>query len=256
MKPKSRYDRVIVEDSYRSAAIAQFVADLIDNDARPGIVFCRLKRHAELLTEAIVELTGWKVPTVTSDMPRKKREDLADRMRERDPSIPVAVCCMVWSTGIDIPCLEWVLWAGAGQAPIWLKQGGGRGVRLEEAKAHYTIYDWQDVGPDTEPYQEQSKQREQHYKDGGFQVNRMAVQIDEDGDEGDAVLLAELYAKGALSAVKKPKEEPEPEESAEEYDGATFHFLGSDIPRPPAWFYILLFCFSVFSVICQLVKGS
>jgi superfamily II DNA or RNA helicase len=173
---KNRYDRVIVEDPYRSDAIGRFVKSVVRKErafegivhGAPGIVFCRLQAHAERLATAISWELERPVPVVTSRMRKNHRDDLVDRMKARDPELPVVVACMVWSTGIDIPPLEWTLWAGEGQAPIWLKQAGGRGTRLEPDKLGFVIFDWQTVGPETEVYQEQAAKRQQHYQDGGF----------------------------------------------------------------------------------------
>lgn len=173
---KTRYDRVIVEDSYRSDAIGRFVGSVVRKEqafegidhGSPGIVFARLQDHAARLAEAVSMDLGCHVPVVTSRMSKKDRDVLVARMKARDPELPVIVACMVWSTGIDIPPLEWVLWAGEGQAPIWLKQGSGRATRLDDAKSGYVLFDWQTIGPDTEVYQEQAATRMQHYQDGGF----------------------------------------------------------------------------------------
>lgn len=173
---KTRYDRIIVEDSYRSDAIGQFVRSVVRKERAfkgidhggPGLVFCRLQDHASRLAQAVGRALDCRVPVVTSRMSKADRDKLVARMRARDPDLPVVVACMVWSTGIDIPPLEWVLWAGEGQAPIWLKQASGRGTRLDNDKSGFVVFDWQTVGPETEVYQEQAARRAQHYEDGGF----------------------------------------------------------------------------------------
>lgn len=211
MKVKdSQYDRLIVENSYRNAALCQFAADLKDKGDYPGIIFVRKRRHAQLLADGLSELLGRQVPAVTSQMSKTAREEFAAAMRSRSPEHALAVATAVWSTGLDIPALAWVMMAGAGQAPVGLKQSGGRPTRLEADKAGYVIYDVQDVGPGLAWAQEQSQLRLAHYAAAGFSVGLARLQAEELEDE-DARELAELLAAGAsqvAGAVVRPEELP------------------------------------------------
>ena len=102
------YERIIVDDRVRAEAQADFVAELVETEQTlPGIVFVRRRRHAELLAEVISERLGEVIPAITSKMPKKRRDAYADQMRAR--SLKVAVCTAVWSTGIDIPAIEWLI---------------------------------------------------------------------------------------------------------------------------------------------------
>lgn len=202
---KTNYDAVIVEDPYRLEAIGAFVEDLVRNkDDQPGIVFVRKKYHAALLARTISGRLGVEVPAVTSDTPKKERDQHVAEMAAR--RLPVAVCTDVWSTGIDIPRLSWVLLAGAGQAPAGLKQRCGRGTRLHDEKPSYTIYSWEDIGPDTEAYQEQSTQRLEHLRDGGFNVDGPAPPVAApcEGADPDVEALSELL-------TQRPAERPDAE---------------------------------------------
>lgn len=193
---KTNYDAVIVEDPYRLEAIGAFVEDLVRNkDDQPGLIFVRKKYHAALLARELTKRLGVEVPAVTSDTPKKERDRLIAEMAAR--RLPAAVCTDVWSTGIDIPRLAWVLLAGAGQAPAGLKQRCGRGTRLHDEKPGYVIYNWEDVGPDTEAYQEQSAQRLEHLEDGGFNVDgpAPAPQVQLEGTDPDVAALSELLTQ-------------------------------------------------------------
>jgi superfamily II DNA or RNA helicase len=191
---RTKYDRLVVEDPYRTDALCRFIADLERKGEWPGIVFVRKRRHAELFAKALSAVLGKQIPAVTSAATsRQEREALADRMRRRDPSLPAAVATAVWSTGLNVPSLSWVMMAGAGQAPIGLKQSAGRATRLAEEKAGYTIYDVQDVGPGLEWAQEQAAQRMRHYAAAGFAVDEVRPQGEELDDE-DAMALADLLA--------------------------------------------------------------
>lgn len=183
----SRYNAVVVEDSYRTDAISHFVSDLVDKEEWPGIVFVRTSDHAERLAERISAVMGAEVPVVTSlHLNKAARGQLAERLRARDPEVKVVVSTAVWSTGLDIPSLAWVLMAGAGRAPVGLKQASGRPTRLAAGKPAYTIYDLEDV--DVDWAREQAAERREHYTVAGFAVG--SRQPDELGP--DAQRLARL----------------------------------------------------------------
>jgi len=186
----SRYRRVVVGDSYRTDALCQFVADLIDKGDWPGIVFVRLQEHAAELAERLGGELDHEVPVVTTlHTDKVERDRLADRMRRRDPDVPVVVATGVWTTGLDIPVLSWIVQAGAGQAPIGQKQAAARADRLADGKEGYTVYDWQDV--DVDWAREQAAERMRHYGQAGFSVEAVRPSSAEASDP-DAARLARL----------------------------------------------------------------
>ena len=165
----SKYNQFVVDNPYRSDALSHYIADLERKGEWPGIVFVRTKKHAALLAGALSHELGRIVPAISSDVNRAYRESLAEKMRQRDPSCPVVVATAVWTTGLNIPLLSWVMMAGAGRAPVGLKQAGGRATRLADDKPGYTIYDVVDVGL---PWaEEQSAERRRHYVRAGFSVS-------------------------------------------------------------------------------------
>jgi len=174
----SKYDALVVCNEERNVEICELVGQIVRQELEiegiefgfPGIVFVRKKAHARILAEILSDILDTEIPHVTSDTPKAERDGFVARMKLRDPELPAVVACQVWSTGIDIPPLEWVVWAGEGQAPAGLKQSGGRATRLEGDKSGYVILDIQSTGPGTEAYQEQGRKRLQHYRDGGFNI--------------------------------------------------------------------------------------
>lgn len=209
----SQYDAVIVDDCYRSEAIGQFVADLVrKKNMYPGLVFVRKKRHATSLARIVGDKLGITIPAVTSDVQKDEREGLVAQMKSG--ASPVAVCTDVWSTGIDIPAVRWVLLAGAGQAPAGLKQRAGRGTRLADGKDGYVVYNWEDVGVGSQRYQEQSRQRLEHLRRGGFHVGARqeatpTLNLDEDPAVAEDVeALKELLARPAVGARPSPSPSP------------------------------------------------
>jgi superfamily II DNA/RNA helicase len=90
-------------------------------------------------------------------------------MRERDASVPVVVATDVWATGIDIPSLRAVYNAGGGQAPIGLRQRGGRALRRDGEKT-FKFYDVVDRTEESS-FSEHAARRMDHYGRAGFKVS-------------------------------------------------------------------------------------
>lgn len=210
---QTRYDLEIVNNSDRNNAIAQFVLEGDQlSKLSPGIIFVRRKAHAKKLAETLAARLSLVVPAVTSDTPKTERKKLAERLRERDPDVPVVVACLVWATGIDIPPLAWVLWAGAGQAPIALKQAFGRGTRLAEGKDGFLFIDWADCGRCSDNHQEQAHLRQGHYSESNIgQVAASAKDRNRDRETADADLLRRLF-----DGETEDRLEPEAELQAQE----------------------------------------
>lgn len=203
----SKYTRVVVRDSNRTDAMCQFLADLVHKGETPGIVYVRTLEHAELLAIALTAVLGRLVPMVSSKTPKKERKELALRLKGLDPTLPLVVSTAVWSTGLDIPTLAWILLAGAGAAPVGLKQTAGRPTRVDKSghKIGYTIYDWIDEGPDAQWLELQALKRQAHYRAVGFSIESLRLLEDEEADD-------DARALGALLAAGRPP--PPPAEAA------------------------------------------
>lgn len=187
MPEPTRYQDLVVHNDGRSRQIAALAAACIKAHGRPGIVFVIEKEHARRLAELVSKELKTEIPCVTGDTRRGLRQDLAEDMRQ-GLGPPVAVATMVWSTGLNIPGLRWVIWAGEGRAPVRLKQGGARGSRrrADLGKTSYEIYDVRTVGPGTESFQAQAEERAEHYKAMGLDVAPLGP------PEDDQALLEEL----------------------------------------------------------------
>jgi superfamily II DNA or RNA helicase len=229
-KRGTKYRRRIVENGRRTVELAKFVAERLRAGDVPGLVFIREKRHACLLAEAISAEAGCEAPPVTSLVSKGKRDEMSERMRKGE--LQVAICTDVWSTGLDIPRVLWVLMAGAGQAPAGLKQRGGRATRLFEGKDEYVLYDVVDIGPGTENYVEQAVRREGHYKRAGFKVEGSL----------DAERLRTLLGPQAGGRGPAPSSEPGPNQKT---DWLSMSLLGT-----------LLLAFATVATIVEHCAGS
>lgn len=163
--------RDVVLQSHWNDAIVEAVATRVRGGSIPGLVFVQLKEHGRLLADQLSQaLSGLvnSVPLVTADLPQGERQRLASLMKERPDSCPVAVCTSTWATGINIPGLRWVLWAGQGQAPIGFLQARGRGSRPAEGKTDFELIVVEDI--DNPRYRNQAVQRLEHMRKAGYEV--------------------------------------------------------------------------------------
>ena len=194
----SVYDRRIVFNKQRSRQIAMFAAGLLRRGERPGIIFVRSQAHGQELVEALHTELGRDVPLVSSQMTERRRAALADqRRRQAGGDEQLVVSLPVWTTGLDIPGLQWVLLAAEGSAPVGLKQAAGRATRRADGKPGFKIYDWQTVGEDLARYQEHAAKRQAHFEEAGFKVaGASEAPAPDPQSEADAALLSKLLEHG------------------------------------------------------------
>lgn len=112
----------------------------------PGIIFVRTKKYGRRLCEVISSLSNGQlnVPFISSEMSKAERKEIANKLARCDSGVPFVVSTRVWSTGINIPSLRWVLLGGGGKAPIGILQEGARGSRLSEGKEACEVIDIED----------------------------------------------------------------------------------------------------------------
>ena len=129
------------EAESRSAQVASFLAtERVLCGEFPGIVFVGNKPTGRLLARDLRAAVGVDVPFVTAATPRRRREQLLEQLRAKDPSVPVVVATTVWATGIDIPQLCWAaLTDERGTAPIGIVQAAGRPRRVGADKTSCEI---------------------------------------------------------------------------------------------------------------------
>ena len=165
------YRDEIVYSPHRNAAICEEAQRRVDSGDFPGIIFVRLLEHGDALAQALSVRLNLKVPCITASVPPGEKESTLLLMRNADPACPVAVATATWSTGVDIPCLKWVMQAGAGVAPIGKIQEGGRALRPHEGKdGGIEIINVVDTGDVDPRWTEQARKREEHLAHAGYDI--------------------------------------------------------------------------------------
>ena len=118
--------------------LVQAVAELIqERPGKSGLIFVDRREEARELAAALEEELGFEVAWVTAERGNADRADLAQRMRAG--GLRLAVCTSAWSTGIDIPVLQFVVLAGRNKAPIGVLQAVGRALRQHEGKDAFEV---------------------------------------------------------------------------------------------------------------------
>ena len=185
------YRDEIVNDPHRNARICAEVKRRADAGDYPGIVFVRLLDHARVLQEELTKTLGYKVPIVEGNTPQKEKEETRLRLCAKDADLPVIVATSAWGTGVDIPCLRWVMRTSAGMAPIGLIQESGRALR--PAGEEIEIIDVVDVGNCDPRWEEQADIRKGHLTRAGYKIS-------------DEKLTEKLLEGGSLSGPTRREE--------------------------------------------------
>jgi len=171
----SKYKQRIVNNENRTKMIIEAVLERVADGRVPGIVFVKEKLHAKIIAEVLNRhLAGAgrhpmaQVAHVTADVPKKKRQAMAQQMR--DGTLQVVVATSVWATGLDIPNLRFVVWAGGGQAPCGFLQARGRGSRIDDGKTEFELIIIEDVGLPN--HEAQGRKRLEHLHNAGMISNK------------------------------------------------------------------------------------
>jgi superfamily II DNA or RNA helicase len=93
---------------------------------------------------------------ICGEMPVEERQDIIHKMEEQNDIIVVAMAS-IFSTGINIKNLHYILFIAGGKSFIRIVQGIGRGLRLHENKNFLTIIDVYDNLEYSEQHAEERK---------------------------------------------------------------------------------------------------
>jgi len=144
LDPTARYNEeldYIYDNEYRNGIITK-LSERVDKNIL--ILVDRIK-HGEELTRVIKTCTKCKsVYFIRGQVDVEDREKIRSIMETEDNIVCVAISS-IFSTGINIKNLHYILFACAGKAKIKIIQSIGRGLRLHENKDMLTIFDVADV---------------------------------------------------------------------------------------------------------------
>lgn len=128
----------VVSHPYRNKFIAKLAATREGNTL---VLFNFVDKHGKPLYEKIKALAkGRKVFYVSGEVSADEREAIRHEVDKYDDAIIVASLA-TFSTGINIPSIEHIIFAHPTKSKIRNLQSIGRGLRLRKGKTHCTLYD-------------------------------------------------------------------------------------------------------------------
>ena len=119
----------------------QVIAKICNKIEKNTLIMVDRIVHGEILFETIKkQVSNKKVYWIRGEMPVKDREEIRKLMEKTDNIICIAIS-KIFSTGINIKNLHYIIFASAGKAKIKILQSIGRGLRLHKNKYRLTIID-------------------------------------------------------------------------------------------------------------------
>ena len=127
----------IRSNTYRNTLLSK-LCNKLDNNA---LILVDYIEHGELLTEAIKKTCSKKdVYFIQGSVDTDERKRIQLLMEEKKDIVVVAIS-KIFSTGINIKNLHYIIFAGGGKAKIKIVQSIGRGLRLHTDKKELIIFD-------------------------------------------------------------------------------------------------------------------
>ena len=227
-----QYDPSLLEQDLRLPdRVNVMTEDLFDHLIASGgphqktLIFCASIDHANAVVEAINNLyADWAAtnreqsvePYAFACTAEAGRELIADLRGSRHRAFVAATVDLI-TTGVDVPCLQNLVYFRYIQSPILFHQMLGRGTRIDEAtgKRHFTVYDYTNATRllDAPLTQRQTKQAERPDREppepkDSFRVEGVEVHIEGgerrlafSGDGKLEFLTLEEYGKRIASAL-------------------------------------------------------
>lgn len=131
----------LINSEYRNKVISK-----ICNNAKNNIlIMVDLIRHGEKLFNILTQNSSGEkeIYFIQGSVDTEVREQIRKKMEYRNNVICIAIS-KIFSTGIDIKNLHYIIFAGGGKAKIKILQSIGRGLRLHKDKTVFSIIDLHD----------------------------------------------------------------------------------------------------------------
>jgi superfamily II DNA or RNA helicase len=127
----------IIHNKYRNDILAKLCANF-DNNA---LLMVDYLEHGEILHQHLSDnCKDKKVYYIRGEVEVTERERIRKLIEERNDVVVVAIS-KIFSTGIDIKNLHYIIFASGGKAKVKIIQSIGRGLRLHKDKKELIIFD-------------------------------------------------------------------------------------------------------------------
>jgi len=141
--PNDRYRKEIeflTRNQYRNKLIGRLCMNFKNN----CLIMVDFIEHGQLIYDSISKQNSTKqVYYIKGDVEIEEREKIRQLMEEHNDIVIVAIS-KIFSTGINIKNLHYIVFAGGGKAKIKIIQSIGRGLRLHNGKKDLIIVDIMD----------------------------------------------------------------------------------------------------------------
>lgn len=129
--------KALIQSEFRNNAISKIVGNVNNN----SLVMVDFIEHGELLYEKIKQQNPSKqVYFIRGDVVISEREKIRQLMEINNDIIVVAIS-KIFSTGVNIKNLHYIIFACGGKAKVKIVQSIGRGLRLHKDKTQLIIFD-------------------------------------------------------------------------------------------------------------------
>lgn len=157
-----------VEDERRNAFIARIIEEEVKENRRVLVLTKRIK-HYELIKKSL--LTDAPIYLLESKSKKADRADILQSVKDLkgDGACVLLGTFGLLATGVDVPNLDTLVFAGDLKSDVLLEQSGGRILRLFAGKQSPKIIDVADEGNFI--LKRQARLREGVYKANGWKVN-------------------------------------------------------------------------------------
>lgn len=156
------------ENSDFRNGIIKSICDKIDKNL---LIVVEHIEHGNRLYDLISQNTNKKVFFIRGEVKIPDREKYKEIMEKEDNVICIAIS-KIFSVGINIKNLHYILFASAGKAKVKIIQSIGRGVRLHENKNKLFIFDLAD---NLKYGEKHLRRRREIYEEEGFKIKTVQI---------------------------------------------------------------------------------
>lgn len=119
---------------------SDYIKKIVDKINNNMLILVDRIEHGELLYNTLKNHTSKNVFFIRGDVSYQDRDEIKKIMEESYNTICIAISA-IFSTGINIKNLHYILFAASGKAKIRIIQSIGRGLRLHASKEKLVIFD-------------------------------------------------------------------------------------------------------------------
>jgi superfamily II DNA or RNA helicase len=157
--PTEKYE-IEREFLYKHPVRNKIVRKIVEKANGNILILVDLLDHGSILLNLLSTIPGKDVYFVKGSMETEDRQVITDKMEKSDNNVVIAMS-KIFSTGISVKNLPFVVFSCIGKSVVKISQSIGRAMRLHQNKTKAIIYDLAD---DTEYSREHFKKRIALYK--------------------------------------------------------------------------------------------